>query len=600
MTSDIARERVRAIVGDDLFDAVQQEVFSIAGEQGTWEGDVVPLGTSEGSVAMLTAGEMVVHVEILPYRPSGPDERAVALAQALNAAARGTGKPPQVLHVRDAELRAALEPRLAPRGIEVRAAAMPGLDEALHAVLASMGGPAAPPRVTTPDTWRETGASAAELAAFHEAAAEFYRLAPWHEPNTQMPLLLHLPDGAPWAGSVMGDGGVAFGLALYSEPRDMITLMLSGAHQGMQGYSLTVDFDRRAPLTAAMLRELTAAGWPIAGPRAHPRIFGLSLPEGGVQAEHVRNATLCLRAVSAYARGDDPHDETGVLISFLPLPFGEDEDEDAFEHDFDDDALGWFRPPEEAAPILAEGPGADPSSALRGREDFDAIRAAEEARIPRLEAWLREHVQNVPDAELENARHWCEHLAFMALPAGAVTEYDLRLYIYDLFIRKSKPSERAVNALPASLYPILRFFEEEEGIRYPFAEAVLDELADVEARADGAGMSLHDALAALSYEVYDDLDARVMLHARDPDECVGWPDGMSPEVARLDEELQRHWLLWYDELVRAGTTDFYELEEALLERQRAWEQAPHPAHDGQSPAQVVRAYVESTCAESTA
>lgn len=336
MSGDISRERVRAVLGDELFDTVQQEVFSVAGEQRTWEGDVVPLGSSEGAVAMLTAGEMVVHVEVLPYRPSGPDERAVALAHAVNAAARGMGKAPEALHVREAELSAALEPLLGPRGIAVRAAAVPGLDEALEAVLAGMGGSAPSVRVTTPDTWRETGASAAELAAFHDAAAEFYRLTPWDEPNTQMPLLLHLPDGAPWAGSVMGDSGMAFGLALYSHPEDMITLMLSGVHQAMQGYSITVDFDRRAPLTTAMLREITAGGWAIAGPRAHPRIFGLNLPDG-VQAEHVRNATLCLRAVSAYARGDDPHGETGVLISFLPLPFDRDEDEDGFEHDFDDD-----------------------------------------------------------------------------------------------------------------------------------------------------------------------------------------------------------------------------------------------------------------------
>lgn len=592
MTGDMARERVRAVVGDELFEAAEAEMRALADEQRTWEGDVMPIGTrkDEGAVVLLTAGPLVVHVEVLPYRPAGAEERAVTLAQALSAAGRAGSTLPQTLHVRDEEVAAALEPLLRARGIGVQAADLPGLDEAVQAVMSGMGVPEIARRLTTPDTWRETGASAQELAAFHEAAAAFYRLAPWDEPATQRPLLLELPDETPWAASVMGDGGVAYGLALYSQPADMITLMMTGEPGTMQGSALTVDYDQRGPLTAAMLREIKAAGWPIAGARAHPRLFGLNLPGDRVQAEHVRTATLCLRAVNALVRGDDPVEETEVRVSGLPLPFdNRDEEWDEWE---DDDSLGWFRTVPFATPICAEGPGADPPAALRGWEDADAIHAAELERLPRLEAWLRDHIQEARKADLENARHWCEYLAMMGLPAGAVTEYDLRLYIYDLFIRKTDPSGEAVDALRTSFIAILRYFEEQEGIVYPFAHAVLDELREVETRAEQAAMSLRDALLTLSYEVYDDLDLRVMNHARDEEECVGWPDMMSPAIAVLDRELQRRWLLWYDELVRAGTTDFEALEQALLERQRAWEQAPHPAHDGRTPAEVIRAYVE--------
>jgi hypothetical protein len=62
---------------------------------------------------------------------------------------------------------------------------------------------------------------------------------------------------------------------------------------------------------------------------------------------------------------------------------------------------------------------------------------------------------------------------------------------------------------------------------------------------------------------------------------------MSLEVAQLREELQRRWLLWYDELVRGGITDLVDLEDALLARQRAWETTPHPQVGNRTPAQVV-------------
>lgn len=590
MRGDMARERVRGTLGDELFGALEAQVQHIAGEQRAWEGDVLPIegGAKPETMVILAAGPMIVHVEALPYLVAKPEERAAALAQALSAAARNGFTTPRTLHVRTEELAAALEPLLRARGIAVQAGALPAVDEAMASVRAGMDTPADVP-LTTPDTWRETGASARELAAFHEAAAAFYRLAPWNEPAAQDPLLLELPDGARWAASVMGDGGVAYGLALYSEPVDMITLMMTRTYTAMEGHSITVDYDQRGPLTAAMLREITAAGWPVAGPRAYPRLFGLNLPEGRVQAEHVRTATLCLRAVTALARGADPRAECGVSVMSLPLPFDGDESEDEEESEL----LDWFRPVPSATPICAEGPGASPLGGLRPWEDYQAVGAAERERVPRLVAWLHGHLRNVRKADEENARLWCEHLAGMALPAGAVTEHDLRLYVYDLFIRKCDPSKRAVKALRTSLFSILRFFEEEEGIRYPFAQAVLEELWEVEMRANEAGMSLHDALVTLSYEVYDDLDARALLHERDPDLCAGWPSMMNRDVARLDHELQRRWLAWYDDLVRGGMTDYEALRDALLEKQCTWEQAPHADFEGRTPAEVIRAFVES-------
>jgi hypothetical protein len=135
---------------------------------------------------------------------------------------------------------------------------------------------------------------------------------------------------------------------------------------------------------------------------------------------------------------------------------------------------------------------------------------------------------------------------------------------------------------------VLRWLEEREAVRYPFAAGVLDELERIAARAQEMDEPLEDTLRILSYDVYDDLENRALLPDDDiPGVPGGWPDMMSPEVAQLREELQRRWLLWYDELVRGGTTSLVDLEDELLARQRAWETTPHPRVGGRTPAEVV-------------
>ena len=608
LPKDMARERVKAVVGEEALEAAEDRMWSVVGEQTVWEADVVPLPlpTPEGAPALMVvaAAGFVVHGEVVPQRPVTVEERASTIAQAVSAAGRVSGNLPQRLHVRDAELAAVLGPRLQSRGVEVLAAPLPQLDEALDAVMGQMAETSVAARLATPDTWRETEASHQDLAEFHRAAAEFYRLAPWNDPAMRLPYLLELPgEERAWGASVMGDAGMAWGLALYSDPLDLLSLLaFEPASEGvppMQGYALSVDFDRRDALTTFMQREITAAGWPVAGPRAYPRLFALNTDENRVTAAHVRQATLAVRAITVLAAGGDPQEETGVGVSVFPLPGelleeydGEDEDDDG-EWDDEEDGLGYFRLPDAAAPICPEGPGADPAAAVRAA-DHERMKAAEEERHARLEAWLPTAIQTVRKVDLENARHWTDHLVGMAIPAGAFTEHDLRLFLYDLYVRKSRASKTAIRRMPQLLPWIFRFLEEEEGIRYPFAETVLDELREIVVRGEADGKPLEETLNALSYEVYDDLDARVMLHTRGSlDGSVGWPDMMNLEVAELDRELQRRWLLWYDEAVRQGTVDFADLEEALVARQIQWENTPHPAHDGQTPADVVRAYTSS-------
>jgi len=604
MPRDVARDRVRAAGGDEVLDAADAAAWKAIEAQTVWQADVLPLPRSATakavSMMIVTAGELIVNGEAVPYHPSTAEERAAVIAQGLAVATRAACRLPERLHVRDAEVAALLGARPQLRGVEVFAMPLPELDEAMQVLVAQLAAPSIVSRILSPDAWRETEATAGELADFHGAAAEFYRLAPWKDPEMHIPYLVRLPgEERAWGASVMGDAGVAFGLALYSDPLDLLALMVApeiGQVPRMLGYGLTVDFDRRDALTPVMRREITAAGWPVAGPRAYPRLFALNTEEGRVTAAHVRNATLALRGLNVFAADGDPEAAVGVQVLLFPLP-GEVLDDDGFAADDFEEEDGrspTFRLPDAAAPVCPEGPGADPGAALRGGDDHAALKAAEEERHARFQAWLPTALQTVREVDRQNARHWTDHLVGMGVPAEAFTEYDLRLFIYDLYVRKSGATKTAIRTMPQLLPWIFRFLEEEEGIWYPFAESVLEELRDNERRGREAGMELEETLAELGDDLYDDLDARAMLHRREElGGVVQWPAMMNAEVAELDRELQRRWLLWYDEAVRQGTDDFDDLEAELVARQVEWENTPHPAYGGRPPAEVVRAWTSS-------
>jgi hypothetical protein len=298
-----------------------------------------------------------------------------------------------------------------------------------------------------------------------------------------------------------------------------------------------------------------------------------------VTAAHVRASTLALRAIARLASGGEPDPAEVESVTRIAL-------------DGDEPGLPWDLP-KEAAPVCAEGPGARPEAALRALEEGEVFGEAEEARLERMLSWLEARASSkaARAADLRNARFWTDFLQYHGLAAGAVTEYDLRLFLFDFYRRKADAPKTAARALPRSLRRILAFLEEEEGIRCPFAARVLDDLDSLAQAAREADVPFEVALDDLEGAVFEDLDARGMLHAgHRPGAPLQWPPLMDVEVAELEHELQRRWLLWYDEVVRKGVVDFGALDDVLTGRQREWENTPHPGYDGRTPAEVVLAY----------
>jgi hypothetical protein len=601
MERDRASERTLRLVGGH---AVPGEApwHAPAREAEVWEADVVPLPgrfrddpDAAPALAIVGAAGFIVHGNVVSPRPTDPAGRARAVAEAVTGAGRELGVLPPALHVRDAALAEALAPELEPRGIAVSVAAMPELDDAIRESLKHMAGDALGMTVTHA-SWREVEAEPREVEAFHAATAYFHRAAPWARVRDDEPIIVSV-NGHPYAAAVMGGGGMEFGLALYSDPRDMFDLYenADGAPtetlDAMRGHAVTVTFAPRSQLSRTIQRETAAGGWEVAGPKAYPQLYGLRIPGFRITAREVRLMTAVMAIIAAAVTGDEKEslpqcvqdvvDEMELMM--VPLSGDDEEDEE------------WPWPElDEAHPIGPVGPKADPEAALRyvWSEDDDPLGETEFERVERFRLWMR--TQGLSQAaflrHLRTAEELCDYLATMHVPVESATEFDLRSFLYDHLPRRVRLPKDLKRKLDDSLRVFVRWLEAEEGIGWPWATAAIAERAEaMELRGDApAGAFWDEDVKEWRAMLWHDLSERVMLHDKElPGTLEGWPTLLTPGLSRLRNEVQRRWLIWYDEAVRGGTTDPEELFETLSLRQRGWENTPHPQLGGRTPRQAV-------------
>jgi hypothetical protein len=565
--------------------ALEARVTEVARRAPVWEADVVPLQemfreTGEpGSLVIVGAGGLIVSGDVLARRCVGLAARAAAVLGAVTAAGAKTGLLPERLRVRDAKLAEALAPELERRDITVEAGVLAELDEAIEESLQHLARGGAGGVASTVWAWAETEATADELAEFHAAAAAFFRAEPWQTLADSNTLVLRFSgEEEPWAASVMGAGGMYYGLAVYSDLRDPDILAEREATGGefisaMQGWSLTLSFDAPKELSRPMRREVASAGWELAGPDAYPTLFSLRLPGRRITAQLLNRMAGACRAVAAFTSQERPQvpfvdPSTGVTVAFLHAG----------------SAMPW-PPLERARAIGPEGPGADPEAVLRVRGDPDLVGPEEAERLDRFLAWLdaQRPSRAAREREARTALTWARMLVASRLPAGSATEYDLRRFLYEFVVDFDPIPKATAKHLTRSLRRLFRYYAEHEGIVYPWADGVLAELDGI---ADGVE-DVRDVLDAAGGYVAEDFERRVFSPALSvPGLERGWMSRAGLAAARW-QELQRRWLIWYDEAVRSGISDLGDLYDVLVGRQRQWENTPHPDLGGQSPKRVL-------------
>ena len=130
------------------------------------------------------------------------------------------------------------------------------------------------------------GVTPEQVGRFFEAAAAFYRRAPWRSLGYETVIRVECDryQSGPWFAVLMGQSGLTLGVALYEDLallRRMWAGKLSDEEGARRTVALTVTFDDDATIPEADLEAIQQYGWPVASPDAYPSIFrkerGLSM-----------------------------------------------------------------------------------------------------------------------------------------------------------------------------------------------------------------------------------------------------------------------------------------------------------------------------------
>jgi hypothetical protein len=200
------------------------------------------------------------------------------------------------------------------------------------------------------------------------------------------------------------------------------------------------------------------------------------------------------------------------------------------------------------------------------------------------EATARKHAR--PASEL------VDFLAFGAhAPVAAISEADLRRFVYDVFPRLLCGSNAAARALPGSLERFFSFLAECEGIVCPWAGPLLADRDTFYERCETSPRqpSWESETADWIGELHDDLFARVLIpDPSSPDGSVPWGAVMGEREFELWLELERKWLVWRDDVIASGNTNPTDVAREATARRCEWERTPLGG-DGLTPAQIVEA-----------
>jgi hypothetical protein len=559
-----------------------------------WEADVTPMPVVSDSdpsarhaAVMLAANGAMLHIEFEAHPPSDASGIATLLANAMDAVLAGGGLPPSEVIVRHAAVAAELRRMLGEATPVAHAPRLPMLDEFSAAVRQQITGLPLPAS-SQPQMWAAWDLPAETLRRLFSAAAAFYVAAPWLVIDDATPLELTMPNGAVWNAITIGFEGHEIGLILHESLEDYIAMIDAPdpdvSFDMAQATVISLSFDVRADLPKPMRREFTDNKWMVAGPSAYPSLWALNTIGGGLSSSQADDLAMALEII---ARIGELSGENHEVLEALGTSWTDETSGSIVRYAPYDDRYLWDIP-QMLEPSLAQGSRAD-STAHFG---FSPDNVTEDAAIvARFAAAMR-----ASGAEPERATHDEQDADFFVqlmhgeqgVRLPAVTELDLRTFLYDLLPRKSMTTKEHGNAIRASLERFFDYLAASEELCYPWATAILRDDPAFEERWESCpGRQRNDALGAWMAELYEDLDARVMLPANQLAGVGEWGETMGVEESQLYTTLGREWLRWRDAEIALGNRTPKELWDRLTARQAEWEQTPQARLGDRPPSEVI-------------
>nr|HID12984.1 hypothetical protein [Anaerolineae bacterium] len=212
----------------------------------------------------------VVGTDVVDDVPT-PDQVLNAIAKAMRRPALGGGRKrrPAVIHMDDETLVEALAPKL--QEVGVRCKYWRTLREAEKALLSMEQ--FITKREPIPGLLKSPGVTPFLVKGLFEAAAFFYREAPWRWIDDSRPIeVRYPPDGRPRYAVVMGHGGQTYGLAAYNSPDELREIYAGMPPDKLIGRMewTSLLFGEVMEMPFDDLDDMEKYGWSVAGELAYP------------------------------------------------------------------------------------------------------------------------------------------------------------------------------------------------------------------------------------------------------------------------------------------------------------------------------------------
>ncbi|MBI5877379.1 MAG: hypothetical protein HZB53_06995 [Chloroflexi bacterium] len=264
---------------------------------------------------------MILSSDLIDHAPVGSDIGS-AVGKAMRApAAPGMGPScPSVLIGADDAVIRSLELFSRDEDLHCEIAEMPvppEIIEMLEMLESSMHGPGTVPPITS-----VKGAAPELLAGFFDAAADYYRGAPWvHLSNHQVLAVRHSAEPDFRYVLTMGQGGVEYGLAVYRRWDDLMMQFNSDSppvERMPEEGALSLTYDNKRDALPGDVEAIRRHRWKVAGANAYPVAIIIN-NKGEVtrpSAGDLRWFEAALRAMPAFARAHLKPDGHG---DYLPV-----------------------------------------------------------------------------------------------------------------------------------------------------------------------------------------------------------------------------------------------------------------------------------------
>jgi len=246
-----------------------------------------------------------------------------ALAQAMEKPAAGPAYRPTSLRVRKHAYWEELRPHLEELGIRLEVGDFELIDTVLQELATGLGGSREPGLLDIP------GVGPEQAGRFYDAAAFFYRQAPWKRIGYETAIKVECArfSGGPQYAVVMGQSGMVMGVALY-EDLNVLRRLWSGRmtdeENARETVATAVTFGEEGEVPEPDVEAAQRYGWAVARRDAYPIVYRKE--RGKVmrppQASELELLEVCLRAIPLFVQRRRPDDPTREEIA---VPVGSSE-----------------------------------------------------------------------------------------------------------------------------------------------------------------------------------------------------------------------------------------------------------------------------------